>query len=60
MTYIGIRDMEEKLYTCTEVRYTVVRTSARGVFFWTGRFKFRKTRGRAGFPKQLLFLIFHL
>lgn len=33
MTYIGIRDMEEKLYTCTEVRYTVVRTSARGVFF---------------------------
>lgn len=55
MTYIGIRDMEEKLYTMDVRRYTtVVRTSARG-FFWTGWFKFRKTRGRAGFPKQLLF-----
>lgn len=59
MTYIGIRDMEEKLYTCTEVYYCSY-VLVRGVFFWTGRFKFRKTRGRAGFPKQLLFLIFHL
>lgn len=33
MTYIGIRDMEEKLYTCTEVYYCSYVLVRGGVFF---------------------------